>query len=150
MKKMKFSMKALMAMLLFCLPLAMTSCGSDDDGDNSGPKKYEYSWTLDDASSGSTTAEQQANLAEQAQVNAKLAQVIVNSGTGNGVLANATTQTFSFTGTKSADEYDNMVKSAFYSFKSQIMSMTFNNLPSSTKVTIKRGGTKVVSEKIFN
>ena len=28
---MKFSMKVLMAMLMFCLPLAFTSCGDDDD-----------------------------------------------------------------------------------------------------------------------
>ena len=150
MKTMKFSMKALMAMLLFCLPLAMTSCGSDDDKDDSGPKKYEYNWTIEDADNGTTTAERQDNLAEQAQLSTKLAAAITTTGTGNGVVANATAQTFSFTGTKTQQEYDNLVKSAFYQFKSQIMAMTFKTLPSGTRVTIKRGGSTVISENIFN
>ena len=148
---MKFSLKALMAMLLFCLPVALTSCGSDDDDDN-GPKTYEYSWTLDDASQGSTVAEQQANLTEQDNVNKILAaSLMAKSASNNVVVANSTKQTFSFTGTKSAEEYDSQVLSAFYDFKAKILSQTFENLPKSTKVTIKRGGKKVVSgEKIFN
>lgn len=45
MKTMKFSMKVLMAMLLFCLPFAITSCGSDDD-EETGPKTYTYSYQI--------------------------------------------------------------------------------------------------------
>lgn len=143
MKKMKFSMKALMAMLLFCLPLAMTSCGSDDDDDN-GPKTYSYNWELKDANSGSTTAEQQANLAEQAKVN----QLLATAFSAKGASSNATQQTFSFTGTKSADSYDNDVKAAFYSVKSDIIGKSID-LPNSTKVVIKRGSKQIVSEKLF-
>ena len=35
---MKFSLKALMAMLLFCLPMVISSCGGDDDEDDNTPK----------------------------------------------------------------------------------------------------------------
>jgi len=39
---MKFSIKVLMATLLFCLPMVFTSCGSDDDG----PSYYTYTYKI--------------------------------------------------------------------------------------------------------
>ncbi|MBR4237866.1 MAG: hypothetical protein IKQ03_00320 [Prevotella sp.] len=46
MKTMKFSIKALMAMLLFCLPMVISSCGGDDDDDDNTPKTYTFSWAI--------------------------------------------------------------------------------------------------------
>ena len=46
MKTMKFSLKALMAMLLFCLPMVISSCGSDDDDDDNTPKTYTYEYKV--------------------------------------------------------------------------------------------------------
>ena len=46
MKTMKFSIKALMAMLLFCLPMVISSCGSDDDDDDNTPKTYSYTYAI--------------------------------------------------------------------------------------------------------
>lgn len=42
---MKFSMKVLMAMLMFCLPLAFTSCGDDDD-EPKGPATYVFNYQI--------------------------------------------------------------------------------------------------------
>lgn len=46
MKTMKFSLKALMAMLLFCLPMVISSCGGDDDEDDNTPKTYTYEYKI--------------------------------------------------------------------------------------------------------
>lgn len=43
---MKFSLKALMAMLLFCLPMVISSCGGDDDEDDNTPKTYTYEYKI--------------------------------------------------------------------------------------------------------
>ena len=41
---MKSIFKIMMAMVVFCLPLALVSCGDDDD--DNGPKTTTYSWEL--------------------------------------------------------------------------------------------------------
>lgn len=143
MKTMKFSIKVLMAMLLFCLPFAITSCGSDDDDDNS-PKTFKYEWTLSNATiSNGTVAEQQAAVNAQAAINTVLVKAL--QAVANGVV-DSSKQTLTITGGEEKVN-DNLVKSAYYAIASQI-SVAAEPLPANARITIKRGGTKVIDEKL--
>ena len=140
---MKFSIKVLMAMLLFCLPFAITSCGSDDDDDNS-PKTFKYEWTLSNATiSNGTVAEQQAAVNAQAAINTVLVKAL--QAVANGVV-DSSKQTLTITGGEEKVN-DNLVKSAYYAIASQI-SVAAEPLPANARITIKRGGTKVIDEKL--
>lgn len=138
---MKFSIKVLMAMLLFCLPFAITSCGSDDDDEPTGPKTYTYEWTLSNASmSNGSIAEQQAAVNAQIAVNAVLVKAFQSLGT-----VNSEKQTLAIVG---GDEKanDNNVKSKYYGVASEI-SAAATGMPDNARITIKRGGTKVIDNE---
>jgi len=139
---MKFSIKVLMAMLLFCLPFAITSCGSDDDG-NDSPKQYKYEWTLSNATSTGTVAEQQASVNAQAAINTILVKAFQSLSSS---VVDSSKQTLTITG---GDEKinDNLVKSAYYAIASQI-STAAAPLPANARITVKRGSTKVIDEKL--
>ena len=134
---MKFSIKVLMAALLFALPFAFISCGSDDDDDS--PKTFKYEWTLSNTTpTNGTTAEKAAALTAETSINASLAKAFAALGT---VDQNA--QTLTITG-GDADTNDKKVKSSYYA-----VAVTFTDiaeaLPNSARITIKRGGTKVIN-----
>ena len=139
---MKFSIKVLMAMLLFCLPFAITSCGSDDDDDDS-PKQFKYEWALTNANSSGTVAEQQAALNAQAGINTILVKALQTVANG---LVDSSKQTLTITG---GDEKvnDNLVKAAYYTVASQIATAA-EPLPANARITVKRGSTKVIDEKL--
>lgn len=140
---MKFSIKVLMAMLLLCLPFAITSCGSDDDDDNDSPKTYTYSWTLSNVTSTGTVAEQQAAVNAQAAVNTLLVkglQTVANS------VVDSNKQTLTITG-GSESVNDNLVKAAYYAVASQLATAA-EALPANARITIKRGSTKIIDEKL--
>lgn len=137
---MKFSIKVLMAMLLFCLPFAITSCGSDDDDDDNGPKTFKYEWTLSNASSNGTVNEQQAAVNAQAAINSILVKAFQTLGT-----VDTNKQTLTITGGEDKSN-DNLVKSAYYGVASQI-STAAEALPNNARITIKRGGTKVIDNE---
>lgn len=137
---MKFSIKVLVAMLLFCLPFAITSCGSDDDDDDNGPKTFKYEWTLSNASSNGTVNEQQAAVNAQAAINSILVKAFQTLGT-----VDTNKQTLTITGGEDKSN-DNLVKSAYYGVASQI-STAAEALPNNARITIKRGGTKVIDNE---
>lgn len=141
---MKFSVKALMAMLLFCLPMVISSCGGDDDDDN-GPRVYSYSWTLDNTTlgSGATTQERSEALAAETAVNTALATAFTKTA---GAQVNVNAQTFTITGGEQSPN-DNKVKSAVYSAISDLGNIA-DPLPKDAKVTVKRGNTQVISQKL--
>lgn len=89
---MKFSIKVLMATLLFTLPFAFTSCGSDDDDDDNSPRTYAYSYKVE--SSNPDAAEL---LAIQAAYDTALKAVGTIEGSGSSktlkVVAKSTTET---------------------------------------------------------
>ena len=140
---MKFSIKALMAMLLFCLPMVISSCGGDDDDD--GPRVYKYKWTLDNTTlgSGATTQEREAALAAEKAVNLALSTAFTKNA---GAVVNNTAQEFTITGGEQSSN-DNKVKSAVYSAISDL-GTAITPLPSDAKVTVKREGTQVISTKL--
>ncbi|MBR5656087.1 MAG: hypothetical protein IKW98_05325 [Prevotella sp.] len=144
MKTMKFSLKALMAMLLFCLPMVISSCGGDDDDDN-GPRVYSYSWTLDNTtlSSGATTQERQEALAAENAVNTALGAAFTKQA---GAVVNVNAQTFTITGGEQSSN-DNKVKAAVYSAISDLGAVVAP-LPKEAKVTVKRSGTQIISQKL--
>lgn len=138
---MKFSIKVLMAMLLFCLPFAITSCGSDDDDDDKGPKTYTYEWTLSNATvSNGSISEQQAALNAQIAVNAILVKTFQILGT-----VNSDKQTLTVTGGEEKAN-DNKVKSAYYGVASEI-SAAATGMPDNARITIKRDRTKVIDNE---
>ncbi len=141
---MKFSIKALMAMLLFCLPMVISSCGGDDDDDD-GPRVFSYSWTLDNTQlgSGATTQERQEALAAENAANTALAAAFTKNA---GAVVNVNAQTFTITGGEQASN-DNKVKSAVYSAISDL-GQAVTPLPNNAKVTVKRGGTQVITANL--
>jgi hypothetical protein len=143
MKTMKFSIKVLMAMLLFCLPFAITSCGSDDDDDDS-PKQYKYEWMLSNATiNNGTVAEQQAAVNAQASINTVLVKAFQAVASG---VVDSSKQTLTITGGEEKAN-DNLVKSAYWAIASQIATIA-EPLPANARITVKRGGTKVIDEKL--
>lgn len=144
MKTMKFSIKALMAMLLFCLPMVISSCGSDDDDDD-GPRVFSYSWTLENTTlgSGATTQEKKEALDAETAVNTALGTAFTKNA---GALVNVNAQTFTITGGEQASN-DNKVKSAVYSAISDL-GTTVAPLPSNAKVIVKRGSTQVITANL--
>lgn len=135
---MKFSIKVLMAALLFCLPFAFISCSSDDD-DDSGPYKYE--WTLSNTSpTNGSTQERAAALVAETAINDAISNAFKSLGT---VDKNAQTLTIA---SGDADSNDKKVKSAYYAVAVSFATLA-EGLPSNAKITIKRGSTKIVNNE---
>ncbi len=138
---MKLSIKVLLAMLLFCLPFAITSCGSDDDDEPSGPKTYTYEWSFSNATvSNGSINEQQAALNSQIAINAVLVKAFQSLGT-----VNSDKQTLAITGGEEKSN-DNKVKSAYYGAANDVAAAA-TGLPSNARITIKRGGTRLVDNE---
>jgi len=89
---MKFSIKVLMAALLFCLPFAFISCGSDDDEDDNSPKTYSYTYKIE-----SNNPDAAELLAVQNAYDGALVTVGTIEGSGSSktlkVVANSTSET---------------------------------------------------------
>ena len=142
---MKNFWKILAALMVVALPFVVASCGDDDD--EKGPKTYQYTWTLQNTSLGSsaTTAEKQAALTAEATVNTLFA----NAFKAQGFVVDATAQKFSVQSENDASGFDNRVKSAVYGVKAQASFLSaVEPLPSAAKVTVKRGSTVVIDEKL--
>ena len=137
MKTKTFSIKALMAMLLLCLPFAITACGDDDD-EPDGPKTYTYEWTMSNAMpSNGTAAENQAASNAQIAVNSVLVKAFQTLGT-----VDSDKQTLAITGGDD-NSNDNKVRAAYYGAADDVSAAAVG-LPDNARITIKRGGTKIV------
>ena len=136
---MKFSIKVLMAALLFCLPFAFISCSSDDDDDD--PGTYKYEWILSNTyPTNGSTQERATALAAETAINDAIANAFKPLGA---VDKNAQTLTIT---TGDANSNDKKVKSAYYAVAVSFDTLA-EGLPSSAKITIKRGGTKIVNNE---
>lgn len=141
MKTMKLNITALMAMLLLCLPFALTSCGSDDDDEPTGPKTYKYEWSISNATvTNGTIAEQQASVNAQIAINGVLVKAFQTLGT-----VDTDKQTLTMV---DGDEKsnDNKVKSAYYGAANDVATAA-TGLPDKARITIKRGSTKLVDNE---
>ncbi len=148
MKTMKFSMKALMAMLLFCLPLAMTSCGSDDDGDDNGPKTYTYTWEIknievnpSDPNAGQITS------AVQTIISKVWTKFRTLSGYQTDSEKNDTKKEFKIKSTLSETACDQLVFNKWGEVRVDLLTnpSAYSVLPDNSYIEIKRGGTTIVN-----
>ena len=139
---MKLNLKVLMAALLFCLPLVLTSCGSDDE-DTPGST---YTWLLDYKLSSSATLEEKS-----AALNAETAIHTVLGNAFKGITnstVDVSKQTFTISDGNN-NENDAKVKQAFWNtVTNETFKSYFDSLPTNTKIIVKRGSTPVINEKI--
>ena len=141
---MKKTIKALMAVVLFCLPLAFVACGSDDD-DNDGPKTWTYKWEVKNNDLDGTTEEKQARLNAENKINVLIAAALqAQSG-----VVNASTQTAQFVNELSESQNDSRVKSAWYSAKSTAEFIAAAaDMASNAKVAFYRNSKKILEESV--
>ena len=146
-KTLKFSIKVLMAMLLFCLPFAITSCCSDDDDEPTGPKTYTYEWKLSNTTfNNGTTEQKEAALIAEKAVNAALIKEFGKLGTIN---SSNQTLTISDTEGKTTNEtYNDAQVTLAYETASMSFKESISALPDNARITIKRGNTKVVDKNL--
>ena len=142
-------MKALMAMLLFCLPLAMTSCGSDDDGDDNGPKTYTYTWEIknievnpSDPNAGQITS------AVQTIINKVWTKFRTLSGYQTDSEKNDTKKEFKIKSTLSETACDQLVFNKWGDVRVDLLTnpSAYSVLPDNSYIEIKHGGTTIVNK----
>lgn len=134
---MKFSMKVLMAMLLFCLPLAITSCGDDDD-DPKGPATYSYSYSIT-----YSNADPQDVIAVQTVYDTALKSIGTISGTE---LSKKTVKVTAQSTTETKEQVNLRVKAALLAAET---AMTNTELTSKNKITVKVSGNGINETKKY-
>jgi len=137
MKTMKFSMKVLMAMLMFCLPLAFTSCGDDDD-EPKGPATYSYSYSITYAN-----ADPQDVIAVQTVYDTALKTVGTIEGTD---LSKKTVKVTAKSESETKEQVNLRVKGALLAAET---AMTTTELIGKNKITVKVSGNGINESKKY-
>ncbi len=142
---MKNIWKIMAALLVVALPFVAAACG--DDKEETGPKTYTYTWSLQNTNlpSSATTAEKAEALVAETTINGLFATAF----RAQGFTVDANKQEFTILTEDAISQFDNKVKSAVYAVKSsEALSVAAQKLPESAKIQIKRGNTSVITESL--
>lgn len=140
---MKSIFKIMMAMVVFCLPLALVSCGDDDD-DNGGPKIFNYSWELTNASPDSSDP---TALSEAATAITEAHKAFANAFKGLGATVDESKHSFTINGGSESQNKLN-VQAAVLQAKAILLTGATQKLNKDARIIVKQGSKEIHNSKL--
>jgi len=144
---MKNIFKTLIATVLMSLPIALTSCGSDDGPSiPKGPEVFEYHWELaGTVISQGTAAQKRAALEAEEEVNSIMVSSFrAKTVEGASVSVDSVKQLFKVIG-NDAESNDDVVRGVYYSAKADLKKAAAKGLPAQATISIKRNKTAIIN-----